>query len=67
MTPEQEQRVLNEAGAMFAKLQTDAMRLGAKMICSVVLDLAHADVSDEQKLKSIAQFCEVTLGNTDKE
>ena len=65
MTQEQEQRVISEASKLFAKVQTDSLRRGAKMICSVVLDMANQDIPNDQKLNAIVQFCKITLGKNE--
>lgn len=65
MTPEQEQKIIEESTALFTKVQTMAMRTGAKMICGAVLDMANQDATCEKKLNAIVQFCKATLGKNE--
>ena len=65
MTPEQEQKIIEESTSLFTKVQTVALRTGAQMICSAVLDMANQDIPCDKKFDAIVQFCKDMLGKNE--
>lgn len=62
MTQEQEERVLSESRGLFEKVSTNSMRRGARMICNVVLEIAHRGKPYNKRINEIVEFCNTMLG-----
>lgn len=62
MTQEQEAKLDKVLKEEFEKVRVNSLRTGARMICGVVLEIAHRDNPYNQRINEIIEFCNTTLG-----
>ena len=62
MTQEQETKLEQAIKDKFEEVRTNSLRTGARMICGVVLEIAHRDKPYNQRINEIIDFCNTALG-----
>ncbi len=62
MTQEQEAKLEQVIKDKFEEVRINSLRTGARMICGVVLEIAHRDKPYNQRINEIIEFCNTTLG-----
>ena len=63
MTREQELKVTKQIKYEMTRVRNEAIVTGMKSALGVVLSMCEKDVSDEEKIKEIKEFCDKGINN----